>query len=193
MQPDQKLFTTGFTDRIISFIRRSHVPTRRLPMAHPMPHVPLFVSEAGAGQSGDGVLGDVIAEIDRGVGQILETLQELSIDEHVGAVHSDNGPGFRMAIMLEPIAAFGKGAHFFEGGVRAVHCPVAWHNPRRPGEWVHWMTIDGAFTIAALIDAPLPEQTIDGRDATLVLLDENRRPLPEPPQRFITTPDNSKR
>ena len=95
VQPDQKLFTTGFTNRIISFIRKSHAANTPFfaYLAHPMPHVPLFVSEAGDGQSGDGILGDVIVEIDRGVGQILETLKELGIDEKTLVVFtSDNGP-----------------------------------------------------------------------------------------------------
>ena len=92
-----------------------------------MPHVPLFVSEAGEGQSGDSVLGDVIAEIDRGVGQILETLQELGIDEDTLVLFtSDNGPWLSYGDHAGTTAGLreGKGTTF-EGGVR-VPCIARW-------------------------------------------------------------------
>ena len=148
-----------------------------------MPHVPLFVSEAGAGQSGDGVLGDVIAEIDRGVGQILETLQELGIDEDTLVLFtSDNGPWLSYGDHAGTTAGLreGKGTTF-EGGVR-VPCIARWPGTIPAGRvsGVHWMTIDVLPTIAALIDAPLPDRTIDGRDATAVLLDEKNA---SPPRR----------
>ena len=54
------------------------------------------------------------------------------------------------------------------------------------------MTIDVLPTIAALIDAPLPEQTIDGRDATLVLLDEKRR-VPSPNHLSVLLPHGTAR
>ena len=197
VQPDQKLFTTGFTDRIISFIRRSHAANTPFfaYLAHPMPHVPLFVSEAGAGQSGDGVLGDVIAEIDRGVGQILETLQELGIDEDTLVLFtSDNGPWLSYGDHAGTTAGLreGKGTTF-EGGVR-VPCIARWPGTIPAGRvsGVHWMTIDVLPTIAALIDAPLPEQTIDGRDATLVLLDEKRR-TPSPNHLSVLLPHGTTR
>ena len=87
------------------------------------------------------------------------------------------GLGFRMAIMLEPPPGFGKGKALLLKGVR-VPCIARWPGTIPAGRvsGVHWMTIDVLPTIAALIDAPLPEKTIDGRDATLVLLDEKRVP-----------------
>ena len=189
VQPDQKLFTTGFTNRIISFIRKSHAANTPFfaYLAHPMPHVPLFVSEAGDGQSGDGILGDVIVEIDRGVGQILETLKELGIDEKTLVVFtSDNGPWLSYGDHAGTTAGLreGKGTTF-EGGIR-VPCIARWPGTIPSGRVseVHWMTIDVLPTIAALIGAPLPEQTIDGRDATSVLLDEENASPPRPTSAF---------
>ena len=58
-----------------------------------MPHVPLFVSEKFLGQSERGLYGDAIEEIDWGVGQILDKLKELGLDENTLVVFtSDNGP-----------------------------------------------------------------------------------------------------
>ena len=189
VQPDQKLFTSGFTNRIISFIRESHAANTPFfaYLAHPMPHVPLFVSEAGDGQSGDGILGDVIVEIDRGVGQILKTLKELGIDEKTLVVFtSDNGPWLSYGDHAGTTAGLreGKGTTF-EGGIR-VPCIARWPGTIPAGRvsGVHWMTIDLLPTIAALIDAPLPDQTIDGRDATPVLLDEENASPPRPTSAF---------
>ena len=58
-----------------------------------MPHVPLFVSDRFKGKTGGGVYGDVIAEIDWSVGQILEALKRTGLDEKTLVIFtSDNGP-----------------------------------------------------------------------------------------------------
>ena len=49
---------------------------------------------------------------------------------------------------------------------------------------MHWMTIDVLPTVAALIDAPLPDHPIDGRDATAVLLDKKDASPPRPTSAF---------
>ena len=63
------------------------------PRGHTFPHVPLYVSDKYAGTTERGLYGDVIAEIDWSVGQILATLQELDLDHQTLVVFtSDNGP-----------------------------------------------------------------------------------------------------
>ena len=58
-----------------------------------MPHIPLFVSPKFEGTSEGGLYGDVIETIDWGVGQILDTLDELDLSENTLVVFtSDNGP-----------------------------------------------------------------------------------------------------
>ena len=96
----------------------------------------------------------------------------LGIDEDTLVLFtSDNGPWLSYGDHAGTTAGLreGKGTTF-EGGVR-VPCIARWPGTIPAGRvsGVHWMTIDVLPTIAALIDAPLPEQTIDGRDATLVL------------------------
>lgn len=58
-----------------------------------MPHVPLFASEEFRGRSERGIYGDVIEELDWGVGEIVETLKEEGLSEDTLIVFSsDNGP-----------------------------------------------------------------------------------------------------
>ena len=57
------------------------------------PSVPLFRSPAFADVSLAGLYGDVIEEIDWSVGQVLDTLRRLDLDERtMVAFTSDNGP-----------------------------------------------------------------------------------------------------
>jgi len=74
--PDQTRFTTDFTQRSIEFIENSLADDSPffLYLAHPMPHVPLFVSTEREGASGAGLYGDVIRELDWSVGEIVNTL-----------------------------------------------------------------------------------------------------------------------
>src|SRR5262249_52399725 len=60
---------------------------------HSMPHVPLHVSDKFAGKTERGLFGDVIAEVDWSVGQILAALKEDGLDDRTLVVFtSDNGP-----------------------------------------------------------------------------------------------------
>src|SRR5690606_21148081 len=89
-------------------------------LAHPMPHVPLFVSDKFDGHSARGRYGDAIGEIDWSVGQILDRLKQLGIDERTMVVFaSDNGPWLKYGIdggSAGPLRD-GKGSTW-EGGVR---------------------------------------------------------------------------
>src|SRR5690554_2526314 len=51
---DQKKFTTWFTERTIDFIKRNQEQPFFIYLPHPMPHVPLFVSEKFEGESEQG-------------------------------------------------------------------------------------------------------------------------------------------
>ncbi len=62
-------------------------------LAHNLPHVPLFASSEFLGRSPRGLYGDVVEEIDHGVGRILDTLRQLELDRRTLVVFtSDNGP-----------------------------------------------------------------------------------------------------
>jgi len=93
LNPDQSQLTTRYTERAIKFIDQHQQEPFFIYLAHAMPHVPLFVSDKQAGKSARGLYGDVIAEIDWSVGQILEALKQRNLDDNTLVVYtSDNGP-----------------------------------------------------------------------------------------------------
>jgi arylsulfatase A-like enzyme len=164
---DQARFTTTFTDRAVAFIAANKADPFFLYVAHPMPHIPLFVSEEYEGTTEHGLYGDVIAEIDASVGRILDALEQHDIDDRTLVIFtSDNGPWLSYGDHGGSAGGLreGKGTTF-EGGVR-VPCVMRWPG-RIPAGHVSSepaMTIDVLPTVAGLIDAPLPEHPIDGRD-----------------------------
>jgi arylsulfatase A-like enzyme len=167
MPEDQTRFTTEFTRRAVDFIRRSKDRPFFLYLAHPMPHVPLFVSDKFKGKSEQGLYGDVIMEIDWSVGRILDALRQHGLEDNTLVVFtSDNGPWLSYgnhAGLCEPLRE-GKGTTY-EGGIR-VPCIMRWPGRIPAGSLCHEpiMTIDLFPTIAGLIDAELPSHKIDGKD-----------------------------
>jgi len=90
---EQSWFTQTFTDKAIDFIRRRQDQPFFLYLAHPLPHVPLFVSKTYRGSTGKGLYADVIHEIDATIGQLLESLRIQHLEENtLLIVTSDNGP-----------------------------------------------------------------------------------------------------
>ncbi|NKB89307.1 MAG: sulfatase-like hydrolase/transferase [Acidobacteria bacterium] len=163
---DQSRFTTDFTERAIEFIEQSAGSDEPffVYLAHPMPHVPLFVSEERSGASGAGLYGDVVAEIDWSVGQVFNALQRLGVDEQTLVVFaSDNGPWLSYgdhAGSAGPLRE-GKGTAF-DGGVR-VPFLVRWPGTVEPRVIAApAMTIDVFPTLAETLGAPLPARPIDG-------------------------------
>lgn len=165
---DQSRFTTEFTERGVDFIRRKAEEDTPffLYLPHPMPHVPLFVSEERAGASGAGLFGDVISEIDWSVGQIREALEEAGVADNTLLIFtSDNGPWLSYgdhAGSAEPLRE-GKGTAW-DGGVRVPFVAV-WPDVIPAGQVVRQpaMTIDILPAMADLIGAPRPDRHIDGR------------------------------
>src|SRR4051812_12186399 len=74
--PDQRNLTTWYTERAVRFIAANKERPFFLYVPHSMPHVPLFVSDKYDGKTRRGLFGDVVAEIDWSVGQILGALKE---------------------------------------------------------------------------------------------------------------------
>jgi arylsulfatase A-like enzyme len=163
--PDQSKFTTQFTERTIDFIRRNQDQPFFVYLPHPMPHVPLFVSDKFSGKSEQGLYGDVMMEIDWSVGQILKTLEETGLDENTLVIFtSDNGPWLNYGNHAGSTGGYreGKGTTF-EGGQR-VPCLMRWKGTIPIGIVCNNLVsgIDILPTIAELAGAPLPENKIDG-------------------------------
>jgi len=168
MQPDdQKLMTRQFTERATAFIRQNANRPFFLYLPHPMVHVPLYVSPEFEGKSGAGLFADVVMEVDWSVGQILDTIRDLNIDDNTLVVFtSDNGPWLSYGDHAGSAAPLreGKGT-MFEGGYR-VPALMQWKGKIPAGTTCDQLssTIDLLPTIAGLIGADLPKHTIDGKD-----------------------------
>ncbi len=169
---DQSLLTTQITERSIDFIRRNRKNPFFLYIAHPQPHVPLYVSDKFAGKSKRGLYGDVIMEIDWSVGQVLKTLKEEGLDENTLVIFtSDNGPWLSYgdhAGSALPLRE-GKGTAW-EGGQREP-CIIRYPGKIQRGSVIDEpvMAIDILPTIAELTGAELPEKKIDGKSAWSLL------------------------
>ncbi|MCX8064930.1 MAG: sulfatase [Candidatus Hydrogenedentes bacterium] len=166
--PDQSKLTGEYTARAIDFIKRNRDNKFFLYLPHTMVHVPLYVSEKFRGKSGSGLYGDVMQEIDWSVGEILNTLKELCLDENTMVIFtSDNGPWLiygNHAGSSGPLRC-GKSTTF-EGGMR-VPC-IAWAPRFIPAGKVCneiSATFDFYPTFAKLANAEYPKEDIcDGKN-----------------------------
>ncbi|MDY0166772.1 MAG: sulfatase [Thermoguttaceae bacterium] len=176
---DQRTITRRFSDEAIKIIRENHDRPFFVYLAHSLPHVPLFRSDEFAGRSLRGLYGDVIEEIDDGVGRIVETLRELELDRKTLVVFtSDNGPWliFNQHGGTAGLLREGKGCTW-EGGMRV---PTVMWGPGlvTPGV-IHELgcTMDLFTTCLKLGGSAVPDdRPIDGVDLSPVLRGEGPSP-----------------
>lgn len=181
---DQTTITRRYTDRALAAIETHRERPFFIYLAHSLPHVPLFASPEFRGRSPRGLYGDVIEEIDAGVGRIVEKLRELDLAENTLVVFtSDNGPWLLFEThggSAGPLRA-GKGTTF-EGGQRV---PTIMWGPKwlRPGIVTGMgATLDLINTFAALAGTSVPtDRKMDGYDLTPVL----RGAGPSPREKFF--------
>ena len=175
---DQSMLTTQITERSVNFIKKNKKHPFFLYVAHPEPHVPLFVSNKFKGKSKRGLYGDVIMEIDWSVGQILKTLKELNLDKNTLVVFtSDNGPWLSYgdhAGSALPLRE-GKGTAW-EGGQREP-CIVYYPGAIKAGTKsnIPMMNIDILPTVAEITGAKLPEKKIDGKSVWSVWTGKSKK------------------
>ena len=130
-------------------------------------HFPTLPHADFQGKTGNGDFADCVAEMDHRVGQILDALQELKIEDDTLVVFcSDNGPEFRRP--WRGTAGPWRGTYHtsMEGGLRAPFV-VRWPGKIQPGRVsdaiVH--AVDLFPTLARLGGAEVPkDRPIDGVD-----------------------------
>ena len=172
---NQHTITRRYTEKAIEFIKDHREEPFFVYLAHNLPHIPLYAGEEHLGKSRRGIFGDVIEEIDAGVGKIVSTLQELNLDKNTLVVFtSDNGPwlpfhthGGSAGLLRE-----GKGSTF-EGGMREPTL-FWWPGTLEPGVQMEMgATMDLLPTFCTLAGvAPPSDRTLDGYDLTPVLMGE---------------------
>ncbi len=158
---DQTTITRRLTDESIKFVEES-VQAKKpffIYLAHPMPHVPLYVSPEFDGKTGNGLYSDVIAELDFNTGRLLDALKANGVDENTLVIFtSDNGPWLvkgQHSGSAKPLRA-GKGSSY-EGGHR-VPCIMRWPARIPAGTVCSEIatTMDMMPTLAAISGAEIP-------------------------------------
>lgn len=178
LNPDQTRLTTDLTRKAVDFIDRHAKEPFFIYLPHPMPHVPLHVSQERAGTSAGGLYGDVIEEIDWSLGQIMEKLKQTGLsDKTLILFSSDNGPWLSYGNHAGTTGGLreGKGTTF-EGGQRVPL--LAWWPGKIPAGLVcaePCMTIDILPTLAQIAGAKLPEQKIDGKSIVQLMTQAGAR------------------
>ena len=130
---DQTTITKRFTDKAVEFIKNNKEDNFFIYLAHNLPHTPLFASDNFLGKSKRGLYGDVIEEIDHGIGLIIEELKKNNLDKNTIVVFtSDNGPWlpFETHSGSAGLLREGKGTTW-EGGQRIPG--IFWGNGIKPG------------------------------------------------------------
>ncbi len=176
---DQNTITRRYTEEAVNFIRQHKDQPFFVYVPHSMVHTPLFASEKFDDTSRRGLFGDVMAEVDWSVGEILRTLKEEGLDHNTLVVFtSDNGPWLSMleAGGSAGLLRMGKGTTW-EGGMRE---PTIFYWPGRiePGVVMDMgSTLDLFPTLCALAGAEVPDDRVmDGYDLSPVLFEG--RPSP---------------
>lgn len=173
----QASLTRRYTDRALDFIRRNRERPFFLYLPHAMPHKPLAVSDDYyTPETREDLYADVIAELDASVGEILDHLKELGIDDHTLVVFtSDNGPWYGGSTG----GMRGMKGRTWDGGLRV---PLI---ARLPGVIPAGVvndspsaTIDLLPTICSLCSVGVPnDRVIDGRNI-LPLWQDAKSPSP---------------
>jgi arylsulfatase len=146
-----------------------------------MGHFPNLPAKQFAGKSRIGQFGDKLMEGDYHVGQILDALKELGVDDNTLLVFaSDNGPQGETAREMgnQGTPDMGNSGPFrgelgeaTEGSIRTF-CFVRWPGKVQPGTSSHAMfsIMDFMPTFAKIIGSKMPtDRPIDGVDQTDVL------------------------
>ena len=179
---DQNTLTRRYTEEAIHFIHAHQNEPFFVYLPHSMPHIPLFASERFRGRSQRGLYGDVVEELDWSVGQILQTLRDLRIDQQTLVVFSsDNGPWLAFDThggSAGPLRA-GKGTTF-EGGQR-VPTIFWWPGKIQPGVVTELgATLDILATFAALSGTTAPgDRKLDSYNLSPALLGTGKSPRQE--------------
>ncbi len=172
------------TDRSIAFMKQQQAAGKPFFLYLPfsMGHAPNYPSKQFAGKSRIGNYGDKMMEGDYHVGQVLDALKDLKLEDNTIVVFaSDNGPAgwplrelgdLGSPDMGSPGPFRGELGEATEGSIRTF-CFIRWPGHVKPNTTSYAMFSEMDFlpTFAAILAAKLPtDRPIDGVDQTAVLL-----------------------
>jgi len=161
----QDTLTARYTERAVKFIDENAKSPFFLYFPHTFPHIPLFASKRFRGKSPQGIYGDVMAEVDWSVGEVLTALKRNRLERDTLVLFSsDNGPWYQGS--AGPWR--GRKGMTWEGGVRV---PFLARQPGvvKPGVSDALISLmDVAPTVSAHCGAQ-PKNPVDGVDIRPVL------------------------
>lgn len=160
---DQRMLTRRYTEEAIRFVEENRDRPFFLYLAHTFPHVPHFADPEHEGESPGGVYGDVVEDLDRSTGALLDAIARLGLDrDTLVLITSDNGADYNGS----PGPLRGRKGEVYEGGQK-VPMIAYWPGRVMPGRVsdAMAMNIDLFPTLLSLAGVPLPrDRVIDGRD-----------------------------
>ncbi|MFN0076384.1 MAG: sulfatase [Prosthecobacter sp.] len=170
------------TEAAIRFIEKHAAAPFFLYLPHTMPgSTPRpFSSENFRGKSTNGDYGDAVEELDWSTGEIMAALQRLKLEDSTLIVWtSDNGAVKRHPPQGSNAPYRGSGYDTSEGAMR-MPCVMRWPGKIAAGAVNDALcsTMDMLPTFAALADAKLPLQKIDGHDIRSILFDASSTKSP---------------
>jgi arylsulfatase A-like enzyme len=159
----QATLTKRYTERALRFIENNKERPFFLYLAHAMPHKPLACTENFYKKNMGGLYGDVVAELDWSVQEVLGKLKELDLDDRTLVVFtSDNGPWYGGSTG----GLRGMKSTVWEGGYR-VPCIVRWPGRVPAGKKIDALAVmmDVFATVLSAAGVEPPRgRTIDGKD-----------------------------
>ena len=165
LQDDQQTIVESYTQEAVSFLWKHQNEPFFLYLPHTAVHFPLYPGKRFQGKSKHGLFGDWVEELDWSVGQVLDTVRQLGLDDNTLVIFtSDNGGQNRHGAINEPLRG-GKGSTY-EGGMRVP--TIAWWPGKIPpgtetGAITSMMDILPTFT--KLADGKVPtDRKLDGHD-----------------------------
>lgn len=171
--------TERYTREAVNFIKENSEDSQPFfyYLAYNMAHLPISTTEKFRGQSEAGLYGDVMAELDWSVGQILQALNEYGVEDNtIVFLASDDGPWLNLPSRMltegnrpwhqgtNGLLRGGKGTSY-EGGIRTP-AMIKWPD-QIPANLVTSELIaapDIYKTLMKIGRAELPSHTLDGHD-----------------------------
>ncbi|TWT39435.1 sulfatase family protein [Blastopirellula retiformator] len=170
---DQAELVANYTHEAIKFIRDHQEEPFFLYLPHSAVHFPLYPGDAFRGKNEHGLYSDWVEEVDWSVGQVLQTLKDLGLDQRTLVIFtSDNGGSLHHGAVNKPLRA-GKGTTF-EGGMR-VPTIVRWPGKVPAGSSSDEVVgmIDVLPTLVRLAGGQAPtDRKLDGGDIGAILAGE---------------------
>ncbi|WP_373524144.1 sulfatase-like hydrolase/transferase [Aquiflexum sp.] len=177
---EKEYLTDAFSREALSFIERNHKDPFFLFLSYNAPHAPMQATEKYLNRFPDisnekrKTYAAMVSAVDDGVGNILDLLQELGIEENtiVFFLSDNGGPMPNNASDNKPLR--GKKGDFFEGGVR-VPFAVQWKGVIPKGATYDYpiISLDIFGTMAGLIGTQTKNE-LDGVNLIPYLTGENQ-------------------